>query len=393
MNNISEMDKKNCCGCTACKNICPKNAITFKLGSETFLEPVIDFKLCINCGLCKKICPQLNKIEKNNIKHQKVYAVKNKNIEERKFSSSGGMFSVLARYYLNNSGFVFGATFNDNLQVEHIAIKKIEELNKLQGSKYIQSDLKETFKEVKQYLKENRKVLFVGTPCQIAGLKSFLKIDYDNLLLVDLVCHGVPSQKLFDKFIEWKEEQIGEKIEKFNFRDKSKKNWGCYSSSIKTKNKIIYEDSNENPYYRAFLNGDIYRECCYDCLYATEDRVGDVTIADFWGCEDYYPKFADRNGVSAVLINNEKGKVVFESIKKDIEYIETDIEKVKRKNHNLESPTKKNEIREKAYNNIERKNFKTIMVENLNYKYTFFDKLKKIIPNKLKKKIKRLVKR
>lgn len=392
MNNISEMNKAQCCGCTACQNICPQNAITFKQGKETFLEPVIDFEKCINCGLCIKKCPQLNKIIKNNIENQRVYAVKNKNLKERKASSSGGMFSVLARFYLENDGIVFGVAFDDNLKVKHIAIDKTEDLYKLQGSKYIQSDLKNVFKEVKQHLNENKKILFVGTPCQIAGLKSFLTIDYDNLLLVDLVCHGVPSQTLFDKFIEWKEEQIGEKIEEFNFRDKNKKSWGCYSS-IRTKSKTIYEDSNENPYYRAFLNGDIYRDCCYDCLYATEDRIGDITIADFWGCEDYYPKFTDKNGVSAVLINNEKGKKIFESIKKDIEYIETDIIKVKRKNHNLERPNKRNEIRKKAYNNLEDKNFQTIMVENLNYKYTFLDRVKKIMPNSLKKKIKKWIER
>ena len=198
MENISKLNKNNCTGCRMCEQICPVNAIKMIENKEGFIEPVIDKTKCINCGLCSKRCPQLNEIKREDYKME-VYAAKNKNIEEQKSSSSGGVFSVLANYVLENNGIVFGCAFNDNLIAEHIGIEDKNELYKLRGSKYVQSNTKNTFKDVKENLENSRMVLYSGTPCQIAGLKQFLGKEYDNLYTVDLVCHGVPSPKLFKK--------------------------------------------------------------------------------------------------------------------------------------------------------------------------------------------------
>ena len=392
-NNINAIGKyQNCCGCRACEQLCPTNAITIQPNEEGFIEPYIDEKKCIHCGLCLKRCPQANRPKIEEFNKQEVYAAKNKEKQEQKESSSGGIFSILANYVLNQDGIVFGATFDPNLVVEHKGIERKEDLIKLKGSKYVQSDTKHTFSEVKQALEKGRKVLYTATPCQIGGLKRFLGKEYDNLITVDLVCHGVPSPKLFEKYVYWLEQKGNSKIKNLSFRSKEKKSWGL-NMKIDYKNKTRYTPAALDPYYQSFLDGKTYRECCYHCLYANTDRIGDITIADYWGIEKQHPDFYDENGVSAIIINTKQGKKVFEQIQDNMIYIPTQIEKVIKENHNLIKPTQRYIKRDMVYQGIEKKTFENMIKENLNYHKPIKKKIKNKVPNSVKKAIKKIIKK
>lgn len=394
-NNTIDLLNKHykCTGCRMCVQICPVKAIDMKENEEGFFEPIINKEKCIKCGLCFKRCPQLNDVKVGKkINSHKVFAMKNKNTEEQKNSSSGGVFSVLARYVLENNGAVYGACFDEKLKLEHIRIDKQENLYKLRGSKYLQSNTKNTFELVKNDLNKGVKVLYVGTPCQIAGLKNYLGKDYEELLLVDLVCHGVPSQKLFDKYLTWLKKKNNSSIIEYEFRSKEKKSWGLNLKVKFESGKERYIPANLDPYYKSFLNGSTYRECCYNCKYAKIERVGDITIADYWGIKKEHPDFYDKNGVSAVIINTNAGFKAFENIKDKVEYRDTEIEKIIAKNKNLQEPTIRNSIRNNAYKDIDRKKFINYSKKNLKFKKDIKDIIKNLIPIKIKKKIKKIIK-
>lgn len=303
--------KENCCACTACMSICPKQAITMKPDEDGFLYPVVDESLCLECGLCKKVCVFQKDIKNYNISKEPLatYAAVLKNRVLLKNSASGGAFVALALYILNNKGVVFGCSMDKNMQPKHICIDNISDIKKLQGSKYVQSDLKNTFIEAERYLQENRHVIFTGTPCQISGLKSYLGKDYDNLITVDLICHGVPSPLFFKGYVNWLENKLNGSVTDLIFRDKIN-GWGLTSKVIykkgnKKNEKIFYPI--ESYYYQYFLKGYIYRESCYKCPYANSNRPGDFTIGDYWGIEEVHPEIDTSNGVSLILINSKKG--------------------------------------------------------------------------------------
>lgn len=383
INNIADMEKNTCCGCRACEQICPKKAIFMVENKEGFLEPQIDMDKCIKCGLCVKKCPQMNELPKEE-EFGKVYAAKN--IKEQLTSSSGGIFSTIAKKVLDEKGIVFGAAYNDNNEVQHTCISDVKDLKKLKGSKYVQSDTKNTFSEAKKYLECGKKVLYVGTPCQIAGLNSFLGKQYNNLLTVDFVCHGVPSPKLFKCYLEW--EAKGKKITDFRFRSKLKKSWGlCYSYRIEK--KLKHGSAKMNPYYNAFLNGYTYRECCYNCKYATKQRISDITLCDYWGIEKEHPEFFDSKGVSGIIVNSKKGVQMFQQIQKELVYIESTFDKLKRKNHNLEQPVIRPEVRDTVYEGVFDKDFSAAIKENLHYEKKIINNIKYLIPESLKNKIRK----
>ena len=388
MKNIDDMEKKSCCGCRACEQICPKKAINFIENEEGFLEPKINEKLCVNCGLCVKRCPQLNRIENDgNLNIRKVFAVKNKNVEEQSQSSSGGIFPVIAKYVINQGGVVDGCAFNEQMEAEHRAVDNIGKLEALKGSKYVQSNTKNTYSEVKENLEKNIIVLYVGTPCQIAGLKKFLIKNYENLITVDLLCHGVPSPKFFKKYVEWLEKKYKGKVLKYNFRDKEKSAWGLsYKSRIVIENKKKFIKGILDPYISAFIKGEDLRECCYSCKYTNEERIADITIGDFWGVEKEIPKFYDTNGVSVCILNSIKGRNVFENVSDCFNLKEVDIKMVKRYADTLREPCKRGEKRDEFYKNINSNTF----MEELNFSPSIKDKIKGIVPDKLKLKIKGL---
>ena len=392
INNIDLLNKHyKCCGCRACEQSCPKNAIKIVENTEGFFEPKVDYEKCINCGICLKICPQLNYQTKKNDFKQKAYAVKNKDLKERLDSSSGGVFSLLAKSILDKNGIVYGVAFNKKFEAEHIRVDNEKELYKLRGSKYVQSNTNNTYSLVKKDLENQKYVLYSGTSCQIEGLKHFLKKDYENLYTIDLVCHGVPSQKLFKKYIKYLEDKYKSKIINYNFRDKTKNGWGL-NICINLENKENkYIRANLDPYFKSFLKSDTYMETCYECKYANANRVGDITLADYWGIEKEQPDFYDENGVSAVLINTNKGNEMLNKVKDKIIISNTNINKIEKWNHNLVEPSLKSLIRNKAYNNIDNKDFNKIKKDNLKFRKNLDEIIKDIIPKKLKKLLKRKI--
>ena len=328
--------KDFCTGCSACANICKHLAITMKIDDKGFLYPEIDENKCIGCKLCYQICPHNVKVARYN--SLAVYAAYNKNLRQRKNSSSGGVFPLMAKYIIDNGGVVFGAIWTEEFSVKHICIKNIDEIYKFSGSKYVQSYVGTVFLEVRRYLKENKKVLFSGTPCQIAGLKAFLgnKADDGNLVTVDLICHGVPPYKLFKQYL--RELEPTEKIKSINLRYK-KPGWSYSSVQILYENKEYLCPSVNDPYFCLFNFNYSLRDVCHKFEYASSERCGDITLSDFWGYSPQKLKmYAYDNGISSILINSKKGFWLFDNIKNDLNYEQRNINDVKLGNKCLEKP-------------------------------------------------------
>lgn len=301
-------EKEKCTGCTACKNICPVNAISMGQNEEGFFYPVIDTNLCVDCKKCQNVCPA-NHFEFVYDTNPKCYAVMASD-QLRRNSSSGAFFPVLAQYVLAQGGLVAGAAFDENMILTHIVISKKEELDKLKGSKYLQSQMLDVYTKIKAALLQNMVVLFSGTPCQVAGLKNFLGREYDRLLTVDLICHGVPSQKVFDNYL--RTEFPDQKVIHTNFRD-NKDDWGCgYITTTTTTTTTRSLRDDEDSYLQAFFANISLRLCCYDCQYAKMPRCGDFTMGDFWGV----PKeMDDHKGTSLIFLNTPKADNIFQKIK------------------------------------------------------------------------------
>ena len=358
--------KEKCSGCSACLNICPKNAITMKENDEGFLYPEINQEKCINCGLCRKICPSLNK-QINNYKKE-CYGFINKNTLIQKESSSGGVFTALAEEVLKNNGIVYGATKDNSQNIYHIKITNIKDLQKIRGSKYVQSNLKSLFQEIKQKIQAggDNLILFSGTPCQINGLKLFLGKDYNNLITISVVCHGVLSSKILKKYLKEIEENNNQKITDVKF--KSKRN-GWHNSSIEyifNKDSIVNKFI-DDPLMWLYLNNYILRESCYQCSCKGKNNLADIIIADFWGVEIKYPNYFDNNGVSAIIINSEKGKNLFEKIKEKNCVFSASLKNIKEYNPMIFKSASKPFERNCIFNNLEKNSFR-IMKELYNSK-------------------------
>lgn len=338
-------DKNKCSGCAACIAICRHNAITMKLDRDGFLYPIIDMEKCTDCGLCRKGCPQVNLTKENQI-NSLAYLCWDIKTSSRLASSSGGIFSVIARDILSKGGVVCSAAYDDNMYLRHIIIDNICDLSRLQGSKYMQSDIGHCFVQIKKALKQNKLVYFVGTPCQVAGLKSYLKIDYNNLITSDLICHGVPSTKLFQQQITRLEDKYTSKIVDFKFRSKKRFGQG-YDCEIKFRggdNKFLCAEL--IPFFYGFWNNFTLRDCCYQCKYASLDRIGDITLGDFWLVKKIFPNIKTSKGISLILINTPKGLEVFDSIKENIYYREVTLEQGAIGQGQLKSPVVRPEKRE-----------------------------------------------
>lgn len=319
------IEDKKCCGCYSCVNICPQNAIYMEEDNKGFNYPKIDSNKCINCGMCKKVCPVLNnKVEEE--KKIKSYACYNVNLNQRLNSSSGGIFVLLAESVLNKGGVVFGAVFDEKFEVRHSYCENKNDLIKLLGSKYTQSIIGDSYKKVKEFLEEDRYVLFSGTPCQIEGLKAFLKKDYKKLYTQDIICHGVPSPRLWKKYLKYIENKYNQKIENVLFRNKDK-GWSLYQVKILLEKKVYSKEFTKDYYMQAFLNNICLRDSCYECSFKKKYRNSDITLADYWGVRKIHPEFNDDKGVSLVVINSEKGKDLFDNIKDNLVFKDTNLEK------------------------------------------------------------------
>lgn len=315
---ISIKSKYDCCGCEACAQKCAHNAISMKRDKEGFLYPIIDPNKCTKCDICEKVCPVIN--QKLPSEPIKTYAAKNKDEIVRLQSSSGGIFTLLATKTINNGGVVFGAKFDEQWKVVHDYVETIEDLAKFRGSKYVQSRINDNYIKVEQFLKQGRKVLFSGTPCQIAGLKRFLIKDYKNLICIDIICHGVPSPFVWEKYIQ---QFKTASISSVKFRDKTN-SWKNYEVVIsQNTSELIRETIHKNVYMKFFLSDLCLRPSCASCPAKAGKSQSDITIADFWGVQHIHPEFDDDKGCNLVIVNSKKGNELFKSLDK-CNKIETD---------------------------------------------------------------------
>lgn len=377
---IEITNKTKCCGCHACYNVCPKGAIKMQQDEKGFKYPVIDKEKCINCGLCTKVCPMLNNKQIEN--KPVAYACINKDENIRSKSSSGGIFTIIAEEILEKNGVVFGATFDEKYNVVHQYIEKKEDLEKFRGSKYVQSSINDTYKKAKEFLEKDRYVLFTGTPCQIEGLKKYIQKDYEKLYTQDIICHGVPSPKVWKKYLEYRESEDKEKPQNISFRNKDN-GWKLFNIKFEYLKSKYKQNQNKDIYMQAFLKNTSLRDSCYNCSFKKKNRISDITLADFWGIENVLPEMDDNKGTSLVIVNSIKGQELFEKIKDNIGFKKVDLEDAIKYNKSMIESAKKDKNREKFFENLDKMKF-----DKLVKKYTY----KRGIIRKILSRIKRIFK-
>ena len=314
-------DKSQCCGCTACASACSRDAITMQPDAMGFLYPVVDECKCIDCGLCEKVCAFHENYDTSlNFSVPEAYAVRHKDIREVETSRSGAAFIAISDWILEHDGVVYGVGYTDHFRVVHKRATTKEERDEFKGSKYVQSDLGDIFRHVKQDLRDGKTVLFSGTPCQTSGLNSFVgKRLKENLYLIDIVCHGVPSPNLWRDYLAYLEKKQGDKICGVNFRDKQEFGWAAHHETFNFVNsgKVVFK--------YLFYQYTIFRKSCEICPFTNIHRPSDVTLADFWGWEKIYPELnEDDKGLSLVLVNTERGKLLFDAVEQDLNVYHVD---------------------------------------------------------------------
>lgn len=356
---INIIDKQQCCGCSACASICPKQCLSMIEDSEGFLYPQIDKEICIDCGLCEKVCHQLHSNEMR--EPLKVIAAINKSEEIRLKSSSGGIFYILAKKIINEGGVVFGARFDENWQVVIDYAEDLDGIEAFMGSKYVQARIENAYKDTKRFLTEGRKVLFSGTPCQVAGLYMYLRKSYDNLLTVDFICHGTPSPKVWGMYLDdvvKESQQIG----CIEFRNKKNgwKNFGFQLTYRKEDNIIsLFLPFNKDPYMNVFLKNIILRPSCYICKARSGKSKSDITLADFWGISKVNPSFDDDKGTSLVFLNSGNGMKEIDFT--NCSYVETTYAKIKPLNPACYHSPKVNPKRKYFFSHLGSEDFHKLM--------------------------------
>ena len=332
---IEIKNKADCCGCSACAGICPKNCIEMQEDEEGFFYPFVEIASCINCGACERVCPVINaKPESeqimNHIIKQRGYVVQNRNSHVLRESTAGGAFTAIAKYVINRGGVVFGVELSDDLIARHVYIETEEELSRFRNSKYVQSFMGGgTHRQVKSFLKQGRFVCFSGTPCQIEGLKNYLGKEYKNLITVDVVCRAVPSPLIFRKYVELQEKRMSDKIQTVRFRDK---HYGYKYSTVNVitdrNNGNYHQGIDSDPWLRAFFSNICDRPSCHDCKFRKQDRVSDFTLWDCLNIDKFSKEMDNDKGATRVLIHSEKGKEIFEAVKNDFMWIEVNPDKL-----------------------------------------------------------------
>ena len=312
--------KEHCCGCSVCVWVCPRKAIHMEKDELGHRYPVIDQAVCVNCGLCASTCSMKNPLGQYQV--MECYAAQSQNEQQLMRSTSGGVFSAIASEFLKSGGYVCGAAMihtEKDHQVKHIMIDSLENLPVLQGSKYVQSNLEELFESIKEKLSQHEKVLFSGTPCQVSAVKSLFRDFESQLFCIDIICHGVPSEQLFNDYLLSQEQRSGKLIQEFVFRDK-KYGWGLKGKSVSEQadGELSSEEitPSTSSYYRFFLDGETYRDSCYECPFASTSRVGDLTLGDYWGIDTFNPELLHENGgglnkkhgISSILVNTDQGR-------------------------------------------------------------------------------------
>lgn len=375
-------EKHNCCGCGACYSVCPKNCITMVEDSQGFLYPKINKDLCIDCGLCKKVCPFIGENKSNKV--IEAYACNHSDTEIRIKSSSGGVFSAICEKVIENNGVVFGAGYSDDFSVVHKMIKTPEEIQQIRGSKYVQSVIGDCYIQCKEQLEADKQVVFSGTPCQIKGLKKYLRKEYDNLICVEIICHGVPSPKLWDLHLNNLKKKFGSEINNVSFRDKET-SWREFKLSVDFKNGQRYaQKTSEDAYLKGFLSNLYLRPSCHSCKARNYTSNADIILGDFWGMWKYteYEELYDNKGTTAVLVLSEKGKMLLADVKAYMRVIPAKEKDITDNNSPVFKSTTAHPKRNEFFSKVNENNFNQLVND-----YT-----KVTLVKKIKNKIKRILK-
>ncbi len=354
-------DPTKCCGCGACENICPRQDVVMMPDVEGFMYPRIDMQSCINCGLCEKVCPLRHSENLKQINLPEAYALYHKDNEILRESTSGGAFTAIAQAFCSDNYAIFGAVFENCFKVSHRFSFDIQRLSDQRKSKYVQSDIGYSFRQAKSFLEKGKKVLFSGTPCQIAGLKAFLQKDYLNLLTVEIICHGVPSPLVFATYLEHIKGLYHSDIKEVSFRDKSE-HWEPHSMVLNFFSGDIYKKIGiDDPYEMAFYGNLILRPSCQNCPFATIPRVADFTIGDFWGVENLKPHLDNDKGLSIILANSLKSQKLLVSVALFAHYERVELSQAIENNPQLKEPTKPHPQRDQFMLDIQSKTFAEII--------------------------------
>lgn len=384
---IQITDKSKCCGCNACGDVCPKDAITFKTDIEGFWYPEVNMERCIDCGLCEKACPELHisELKKNDYEQPVTIAAVNRDMRVRWDSTSGGAFSALADTMYAQGGYVSGAVYNEDFSVSNFISNNPDDLVRLRSSKYLQSNAEELYKNIRDLLRKGEKVLACGTPCQMAALRSFLRKDYDNLIVVDFICRGVNSPKVYRKYLDSLERKFGGKVVYVKAKNKEL-GWRNLTRKVVFDNgKVYYGVRMDDDFRRGYHTNVFCRPSCYVCQYKGFPRMADITIADYWGIEKVDKNLDNNIGTSMILLNSKKGEAYFDLVKDKLEWEYTKFESVLPGNIALRKPIEPAKInREQFFEDLD--------------KGTFDDVVRKYFPLRkgagvsFKGKIKRLIK-
>lgn len=383
---IQITNKADCCGCTACASVCAHHAISMEPDALGFLYPKVDTEKCTNCGLCEKVCAFNSNYDKSlNLTQPLAYAARHKDMKEVETSRSGAAFIAISDYVLDNGGVVYGAGYTDHFRVIHKRATTKQERDEFKGSKYVQSDLNHVFLQIKKDLKDGLTVLFSGTPCQTAGLNSFIgKKLREHLILVDIVCHGVPSPYIWKDYIAYLEKKYKDSICQVNFRDKQLFGWTAHHETFKFSN-IMREKLIPKSFTYLFYEHIMFRLSCGVCPYTNTRRPSDITIADFWGWEKTDPNInTDDKGVSLILINTKKGNMIFDSIKSQMITIPAKLEDCLQPN--LQHPSAIHPKRMQFEHDYQRKGFSYIMRKygDIGWKYKL-GQIKQDLTRRIKK--------
>lgn len=366
---ISITDKHNCCGCTACASICAKGAIKMQADAEGFVYPMVDNSLCVDCGLCETVCPVVHRDEEQRpTSHPLVYAMHHADTDVWQKSSSGGAFTALTNYVFEHGGVVFGAAYDAEFRVVHSMATTPGEALKFRTSKYAQSDMSNIYCMVKEQLKSGRLVLFSGTPCQVEGLKCFLRKSYDNLITCDILCTSIPSPQFFSEYIGFIEKKASAKVQSINMKDKTI-GWHKHQAGIRigfSNGKSWFRTLETNLWNNIFISGLASRPSCFQCRFTNFNRSGDITIGDYWGIEKVHPECDDDRGVSLLLVNTPKGQELLRQIQPFIVCKESSTELCMQAR--LQSPVREPELRCQFWADHSMMSFQALCTKYFDYK-------------------------